>query len=229
MNKCSFCSEINRLTNNNLFLSILRFTLSKEDRILFETDNFIIIPSLGALVPGHLLIVSKLHYISIGHCPASYYSELEYLVNAVRIASKIVFKLPVIAFEHGASVEAMGGSSIDHTHLHVLPIDEDVIEINNSKNIRINDYYELKKQYFNKLPYLYYQSINETNYLIIMDNIPSQYLRQVVAAKLGIIDVWNWKLHHGLDNVKKTMYAFDNNIIGIIYESQFNQKKRSFI
>jgi ATP adenylyltransferase len=69
---------------------------------LFASQNFVVLPSLGAMVEGWLLIAPKQHYLSTAVLPARLTAELAHLKGEV---SKVIGKLygPVLAFEHGPS------------------------------------------------------------------------------------------------------------------------------
>lgn len=60
--ECSFCSEINGKEENNFFNIYLKDEFEKEglnSRIVATTHKFVIMPMVGPLVPGYLLIVPK--------------------------------------------------------------------------------------------------------------------------------------------------------------------------
>ena len=60
--ECSFCSEINNKEENNFFDIYLKKEFEKEglnSRIVATTKKFVIMPMVGPLVPGYLLIVPK--------------------------------------------------------------------------------------------------------------------------------------------------------------------------
>ena len=70
--ECSFCSEINGKEENNYVDIYLKEEFEKEglhSRILATTHKFVIMPMVGPLVPGYLLIVPKDHYLSISQLP----------------------------------------------------------------------------------------------------------------------------------------------------------------
>ena len=66
--ECSFCSEMNNKKENNFFDIYLKEEFESaglESRIVATTKKFVIMPMVGPLVPGYLLIVPKEHYLSI--------------------------------------------------------------------------------------------------------------------------------------------------------------------
>jgi hypothetical protein len=68
-----------------------------ENTVLFETDEFVVVPSLGSLVEGWLLIVSKEHYLCMAEAPPSLIDELLALQQFVR--GVIVDKYQPLGFD----------------------------------------------------------------------------------------------------------------------------------
>jgi len=173
MNNCPFCE-------NNI-------KKEETDRILYESKNFIVFPSLGQIVEGYLLIVPKKHYISMGDVPAKLYPELKLVYNKVREVLLKNYENPIF-FEHGPiSQTKRGGCCIDHAHFHAVPIKVDLlIELsNNFKCKKIKSFLDIKKQFLTKTSYFYYESNLKEKYLFeIPDITPSQYIRQLIAHKI---------------------------------------------
>lgn len=91
--KCDYCKEFRRG-----FLEIEKENFG--NRILFETENFLVFPTLGQIVEGYLLIASKEHYLNIGEIPLELYPELEKLQHKVRKVLEDNYYTPLF-FEHG--------------------------------------------------------------------------------------------------------------------------------
>ena len=127
---CTFCNEIRGDGENNFFKMYLEKTFSLDnikDRIIAETNNFILIPTIGPLLPGHLLLVSKDHHISFSHIPINLIHETEVIKQNLRNIMNHSYCTPVF-FEHGpmSSCEAGGGCCYIHAHLHIIPVEVDV-------------------------------------------------------------------------------------------------------
>lgn len=92
------------------------------DTVIAETDDYVIVPTKGSLVPGWVLVVSKRHLLCAGELEKSEFSPLE---TAIALAKQIVephFGAATI-FEHGP--RALGtslGCGIDHLHVHVAAL-----------------------------------------------------------------------------------------------------------
>lgn len=214
---CSFCSEINNvLDEDNLFYNLVTKETDMKNRIIFETQNFVVLPSIGSFVEGYLLIVTKQHYTCIGGISLEMYDELKFLINTCKTLIKEIYDKNSIMFEHGStSCCTKVGGCVDHAHLHIVPINEDITpEISkfDTKLNLMNSIYDLEEYGKNDLPYLYYQDINNHDYIVDADIIPSQFFRQVICKKLNIIDKWDWRKMYELENLQKTIFMINKNV-----------------
>jgi len=75
--ECTFCNEFVGNLEKTLFYQVIGNKV--RSRILKETNNFVVIPTVGQIIEGYLLIMPKKHYLSVGHLPDSFYPELESL------------------------------------------------------------------------------------------------------------------------------------------------------
>lgn len=206
MFSCQYCEEFEsgKLEINGQDLG---------NRIIFESDNFVVVPSLGQIVEGYLLIISKKHYTSIGEIPPGLHDELDTVCQKVR---KILFDsygMPLF-FEHGPSCKRQkGGSCIDHAHLHVVPVQIDILpEL--SKHFRykiIKSFDALKKQFDKGVSYFFYESNLRERYLFeVSEIVPSQYIRQIIASKIGKPERWDWRSCFGINELLKTIERLKN-------------------
>ena len=106
MTKCKICDALK-----------VRVGREPWNEPLIETRNFVVIPSLGALVEGWVLVVPKEHRISMGALPAELRAEVENIERRVRRILRQRYGKPIVAFEHGPSGENHGtGCGVDmHT------------------------------------------------------------------------------------------------------------------
>src|SRR5438874_12706706 len=72
------------------------------NKAILESDHFVVLPSLGSLVPGWVLVTPKHHYLCIGALPQNLLPEFQRVKEETvgLIASQ--FGEPCI-FEHGPS------------------------------------------------------------------------------------------------------------------------------
>ena len=111
------------------------FTDEFYNAVLFETDNFFAIPSLGSIVEGWVLIVPKRHYISMGAIRNDdLHNELDSFSSSIKDIVRQAYG-NVILFEHGAARQNTAvGCGVDYAHLHIVPIDLDVMNLPELKN-----------------------------------------------------------------------------------------------
>ena len=112
-------------------------------------------------------------------------------------------------FEHGpASSMKRGGCCIEHAHIHAVPVKVDLVE-----DIRqhfeckeINSFESLNQQYESRMPYLFFEDNEGKRYLFnVTSTIPSQYIRQLIAVKMGKQERWDWRIYYGLDEMVRTI------------------------
>jgi diadenosine tetraphosphate (Ap4A) HIT family hydrolase len=111
---CPFCKEIALGESPDL---AARYGPTFRHRAVWGTDEFLVIPSIGQLVFGHMLLVPRGHVNSLAACG----ERAAFAAGALLTRVESVLG-PHVAFEHGTPCgAATGGCSIVHAHLHVLP------------------------------------------------------------------------------------------------------------
>lgn len=179
-----------------------------ENTIIDESDNFFVLPSIGSLVDGYLLIVSKRHINSMAELMENERIEYEFLIKKYRNLFKNNYnKFPII-FEHDCPVvnSDMKASSIVHAHTHIV----------NHKFIDGNTI--IKKLNFNRIDNLSHIS-KEKNYIMYInpDNVcyltnrfepVSQMMRKIIAKDLGYENKFDWKKEMFVENINSTIKKF---------------------
>jgi len=90
------------------------------NRKLLETPRFVVLPSVGPLVPGHVMVVSKVHSHSLASMGPEAILEYESLATRLRKAPLLANGDPLEA-EHGSTAADKAGACVIHTHVHWLP------------------------------------------------------------------------------------------------------------
>lgn len=192
---CKFCN----LDNSKMFNTILE-----------ETNNFIVIPSLGSFVEGYILIVSKRHYNNMAQLNIEEKKEYLYLINKYRnLFNKIYNKYPII-FEHGDIDNNTKTSSIKHAHTHIVNyIFKDELKVINKLNLESLDTINDIK---NNVNYIMY--INQYNKIFITYKYRfiSQLMRIIIADDLNIKGKYSWKKNRFNNNIKLTIDKIKDNI-----------------
>lgn len=180
------------------------------DTPLFESPNFIAVPSLGALVQGWLLLVPRSHVLAMGSLPDSMHDELNEF-KAILYAALNECYGAAVAFEHGPSADnSAAGCGVDHAHLHMVPVTLDL-------TVEVTPYLpagvrwtpaglrECQEAHSNGLDYLYFEKPNERGRIATECALGSQLFRRAIAAELGIPEQYSWREHPQLRNTMETI------------------------
>ena len=200
-NLCSFCNDIS-VDSPSLW-----------NRPLFESLNFVVIPSLGALIEGWLLIVSKTHFICAAAFPDHMVAELESLKSNVCEAVRSRYGNAIV-FEHGpASDSRPVGCGVDHAHLHVVPISHDltapVLALLPSAAVwQGGDLSACRAAFRSGFDYLYLEQAPHDPKILVWANVGSQLFRRAIASQLGVPEEYNWREHPRRESAVSTAAAF---------------------
>lgn len=205
--ECDFCNELNG--KNNLYWEIAEKCNLPRNRMIYEGEHWVVWPTIGAIVPGYVLIVSKKHHLSLMDCDFKEIIELENLLKQTRRVLENIYHYPCIAFEHGSGC-GIGNkpSCIDHCHLHILPLEEDIynrIDLEKFQIDRIDSLNSLLKRKKQRSSYLLYQNHEEQFFVLYSDIYISQYFRQLIGISKGVSEKWNWRHNYFSDNIKTTI------------------------
>jgi ATP adenylyltransferase len=204
---CCICSQIAGDASNDLFARAVGAT-EYVRRVPVESENFAVIPSLGPLVPGHVILCPKLHRVSFANVPSDHDEEFDRVLRNMRDLLKGLYSSGVHLFEHGM---ARDGSrvlcSVDHAHLHLVPSPVSVISVLEPHPSLLvpPGLAGLRTLAWNN-EYLFYESPDGRRLLIRADDqqFESQYLRRVFAEALDQTGEWNWREHMKVSTAQQT-------------------------
>lgn len=200
---CSFCNEISGYEHNNLFLEYFQEYDDIDNRLILATDNFCVMPSIGPLTEGHLLILPKKHYISYAHIPVAIYSELKQVKMVTKILLQDVYCRPVF-FEHGPMSKTLrGGCCYDHAHMHAMPLEVDIKDEFQNFGFtprKIDKLEELIQQKNRNMPYVFFENQYGEKFVCDAPIIESQFIRKLLAVKAEKREniFWQQNLNIGL-------------------------------
>ncbi|PTS83277.1 hypothetical protein DBR17_08540 [Sphingomonas sp. HMWF008] len=182
------------------------------DRVVDQSSSFVAFPSLGSMVAGWLLIMPRRPLLNLRQLSAPERAELQGF--AMKVAAKIaVFGGDVYAFEHGN--ETMGGPvgcGVDQAHLHLVPLEFDLLQaarLRNDCNMQWTDH-DNAATFASTIPALgEYVSIwrphDQQGLTGVMREPRSQWVRRVIAEKLGREQAWDYKAHPDVPNLMQTV------------------------
>jgi len=168
-----------------------------EDTFVAETQSFAVVPSLGSLVPGWLLVVPKRRVLNCGMLSESERLELKGLIGHLTEALRR-FPGNVFAFEHGpAHIASLAGCGVDQAHMHLVPLEFDLLAVaSNAAGVHWNvdacasiaDLVHRNGEYV---------AINDHARGRSIVGCPveqtSQWVRKVIATELDRTDEWDYR------------------------------------
>ncbi|HET6842995.1 MAG TPA: HIT domain-containing protein [Candidatus Angelobacter sp.] len=180
-----------------------------EETVLAESEYFYVKPALGHFVDGYVLIISKDHYRTFSEMPPAALQDLAVFKHSLSSLLSSIYKMPTIAFEHGAACPAnRAGSCIDHAHLHLMPTSARInLEKFRFTRMELNSVVHLSEMENNQA-YLFYEDEFNTNCFLIDAVLPSQFMRQQLAQALKLGDVWDWRTQQFHDRIYKFVEHF---------------------
>ena len=175
-----------------------------ENTIIEEKDYFYILPTLGSLVDGYILIVTKRHINSMSELNENELIEYKNIIEKYKNLFKKIYNKTPIVFEHGTPNQnsEMKANSVTHAHTHIVNInfsnEKEILEKYNFK--QINDFKEINKN----TNYIKYISNNK---IYITYNFPSvsQLMRILIAEELNYKDKFDWKKERFDENIISTI------------------------
>ncbi len=190
--ECDFCDEL-RGGLKNSFCQL--YSEDPKSRILFRSSQFAVIPSLGQIMEGYLLMVPVNHFKALCDMAEAGVDELAIIAGSVGEILRRFYG-PYILFEHGARSEDAGGCGIYHAHLHATPLCGIQDPGNRLKTsfpyVQLSTLAEIRNKGSLLASYLLYQDSAARLYLFDTGALPSQYMRKVLADALHQPN-WNWR------------------------------------
>ena len=184
-------------------------TQPDQDRILYRTENFYVMVSLGAFIEGYLLIISKHHIGASLNIPQNLFEEFLSLKNKVHNILCQEYGA-CIFYEHGKSGSSLTNKYTNkhcyHAHIHCLPISIALNKIvsNDFKAIFYNSLQDAAINNSHK-KYLYIEDSNGIGIYPSRINLRKQYLRYQVCLALDLNDEWDWTKYQNKTNIAKTI------------------------
>lgn len=181
------------------------------DTVLAETENFVLAPTLGSIVPGWVLVIPKRPAISFlevartgGLTPHAYLHQAAGLLG---------LSDGWIWFEHGPAFAGTNvGCGVDYAHLHILaspPFDfsefRSHIEAAGawSRCTGREAYADLPEE----TPY-YVAGCAHDAVRLVGRELGSQFFRRAVASLSGEADRWDYRAHPFSEHVLATVDRF---------------------
>lgn len=218
MEKCVFCDE---LSNNGCEADskVLR-ELELESRVITEESDWVVIPTLGCFCEGYVLLVNKMHKLSLYHFTSGDIMRFSDYLEKVERVVKNTFSSKCVVFEHGiVSEDYRNACCVDHVHLHIIPCTKNqdfwpqIAEKYRPNHWVLDSLVEMKAliEENNILSYMLFKDVSERWLLIdaTSDIYSSQFFRQIVYLQKSGKNArgWDWRENPFYMNMKQTYYS----------------------
>ena len=209
---CCLCGQIEGDKHRNLLMPVVRTPWAVRP-VLLENAFAAVMPSVGALVLGHVLVCPMRHLRSLAIAQCDEYTGLINLAGTAAVVLREHTGLPVHRFEHGSATRGERvACSVEHAHLHLIPTAVDVslaLESVAAWRVVAKGQKALKNA-VGAREYLLYEAPNGMTFVATGDQrgFASQLLRRLFADAIGRSASWNWRTHPASRNVRRTVELF---------------------
>jgi len=177
------------------------------DTVLFETEEFAAIPSLGSLVPGWILIVPKKRIINLAALSEVERGRLIRFTCSIEDKMK-TFGQKVYRFEHGGLESSLVSCGVEQAHMHLVPLPFDLVDMA-LKSTDVD--WGIKSSQSAT-----WEGIStSTEYLMMADENrfytgevrqpTSQWFRKLIAENTGQPEKWDYKRYPNFENIGLTL------------------------
>jgi diadenosine tetraphosphate (Ap4A) HIT family hydrolase len=193
---CALCDAITSPTAKSKYYNT----------ILFESPSFVVLPAVGPLRRGHVMVVSRIHRASLADLERDDIAEYDRLASSIRGLPEYADAVEV---EHGSTHDGPSGPCVRHAHIHWLPESPFVSPL-------LQQAVSQKPQPINRLahirqfprPYLFLRTPNQSA-VFMVDPLPSQFVRRVICEYLGEDD-WDWAVSPREQTIRETIDLWSN-------------------
>lgn len=207
---CCICKEI----ETHYFPKEYRANYPIRNRLCFESQYFVVFPSISPLVAGHTLVFPKKHVKNLMQLCSHAHEDLCETVQQVSNLLSAHFG-SLYTLEHGVGEDNGTACGINHAHLHFIPMKSEVAKRVNNRVRKLyspdisGPFHEILNQKRQKGSYLLFGQNLDYIHIALNRDIPSQVMRKVIAEELGN-EKWDWKQLYGWKNFQKTFSSFDS-------------------
>lgn len=196
-NDCCLCAQIRGRAADDLIAALLPGRPYVR-RVIYESDTFACVPSLGPLTPGHSLLCPKTHARSFAELPAQLDAEFARVKTELQARLGRLYDAEVHVFEHGVSrLGTRTLCTVDHAHMHLVPLPRGLADVapRGSWLPCGESLTDLRRRAADR-EYVYYETgAGAARLRADEDEIESQFMRKEIAQRLGKPDRWDWRAH----------------------------------
>ncbi len=189
---------------------ICRFCKPPEpERILFSGDHVYLMLSLGPLVEGHVLAISREHVSCCGALSGVAANEFDHLLLKVESVLEQAYGCALF-FEHGRTGTSLPGlvtgTHCHHAHVHCIPSEAELTSVLDAQfhGSAVTGWHQLRESYRGcGRAYLFADdALRRRLYFVNDEDVPSQLLRRELARLLGHEERTDWRREPGRELIK---------------------------
>jgi ATP adenylyltransferase len=180
------------------------------DQDLFNHPMAAVVPTLGSLVPGWLLVVPRAKSLALRDLPQQHRRDILNLARQLADEVKVFGRTPFI-LEHGPSKPSSAvGCGVDQSHLHVVPMDRDLLNSALADKSVLWTFTSMQDPWSSCSPGQEYLLIcrDDECYIGVPYVAQSQYFRRKIAHICGTPDAWDYREWPCHENAQRTIEYF---------------------
>ena len=188
------------------------YTYPEIDKPLIETEQYMMICSVGAFIQGWSLIVPKKHGFSM----RKYYTDpsfFDFFYDVKKLIEE-THDSKIIAFEHGANRKnSLTSCGTCHSHLHIVPFNGSLVkDITSDRNWILCYFSEIEKIVGDNEYLLYVDVLDKIEeskcYVHILEEETSQYFRKILSIHIDYKEDYNYKTNLLLENTARSVRQY---------------------
>lgn len=178
---------------------------------LARLPDFSIVPTIGSIVEGWVLVIPKQKVLSIKGLTKGQRRDLVQISHHVE-HDLAVYNSPIVKLEHGPSTKgSLTGCGVDQAHLHILPLEVGFKEFVFTSDEKLDwlkvDSVDPWSEVAQDKDY-YLMWIGNDCFVSYPEVKTSQYFRRKVAQFIGKPEHWDYKTAPNYENVRRTRQKF---------------------
>lgn len=216
---CAYCRHI----RNNF-----------DDRFIYSSKYFFVLPTLGQFIKGYLLIIPYRHVMSMAELTKEELKDFVQVLDDIKFILKRTYNCSnLLVWENGTGNGGIGKAkdSVVHAHLHIAPSNLSAKSIEEFSGFNFTTVKTQDLLNYGKHSYLLLQQ--DSNLWKINDNsnlyIPRQYIRQILAEEYEISgEQWNWRKYPFRELMQETVNDISHFLDSIWFSLPQRIKENTF-
>src|SRR5581483_4637519 len=211
VHQCPFCIELEG-TGQSIFSEMIREQLPS--RVLYQDDDFVVMPPLRQFMEGGLLLLTQQHIPSFACLPPEKFARLEQLLAVIGRELAARWGVRQVVFEHGPAADrSKGVCCVDHAHFNIFPAQVGVHpHLAHRMSIGLNALHQMSRLRLAEFGYVFVQENDGSMRAYDGQFVPTQLVRRIITTQLGLPQRWHWKDYPGQDELLATYHALKHRI-----------------